>query len=877
MNNIDLRLIKCSYIILVTLIATVSLTLLSCENNESDRTEESSYEKSIQDPVNSSTNEQNSSKEENIDNEKIADSDNEKSQIEIDKDYYSEAFYLESDINSLLNKIDDDFIGLVSDEDYSNIPNEMIIEMADSMVKENFDSYILGRGLNSEINEDYQVVLENIDFKGLTGYNDKLHDLDNYTDIYKVDLDSDSKEEFIFFTPMKTGGLDFEAALFIKQLNDSYKIVDMLTFSFHEDIILIKDNDEIYLIVQTDGYIYSTFGTVFLSKISNNEQLMNSDYSIRKKIFDLDYVSLNLNNVGVNLEILFSDERNEVTLDVLQYINNISYDLMNTPRFFYGDEIPTHDEYLKNVSYFESDTNSYLTELVCKLDINNDGIDELIIKNRERSKNLNVEYFLIQEDNQVTGLDVAFKYPVQYQLTQQWFKEFNNQIYAFNLYSESNNNILVCSIIKGDKEQFVASALLNYRRNIVVYTNNNAITNLREMSPYVSRNYEIVNDDHKRNDSKDKEIALEVNSQLDKLLGNVLSAELQTAISTGNIAEYLNKYLIQDKINDEKFLGIFSRYKMNMTENDSKNNIAMIAIQEIESGHSNHNIFINDILYLDINKDGIKELVLNYELPGTGHHRGSIVLVLRDNEWEYISLDRSIKSAISFDNKMYIITPEYNYNLKTLVGITLSDFDIDMNISDISFIAEYYDFGLELRYSNPDYENTEVVEYVNNVATEVIEKTYKMMHEEGYFPYYDVFVDDGEPLSKSELARLSSSTFFFDYYDTKINHNLYKLDLNNDGTNEYVELIQRIGDNHPAYIEMEEYYVVDNRLYHGDFLTHMNLQIWFKRIGNKTYTFTLSFDYETKKYILMVLDIQGEKVNIVGEYFVSPNAAKIIN
>lgn len=49
-----------------------------------------------------------------------------------------------------------------------------------------------------------------------------------------------------------------------------------------------------------------------------------------------------------------------------------------------------------------------------------------------------------------------------------WYKVFGDLTYTFKLYEHDNHFIMTSSIIKDNEEQFVSSAIINYKKSIVI-------------------------------------------------------------------------------------------------------------------------------------------------------------------------------------------------------------------------------------------------------------------------------------------------------------------------------------------------------------------------------------------------------------------------
>ena len=281
--------------------------------------------------------------------------------------------------------------------------------------------------------------------------------------------------------------------------------------------------------------------------------------------------------------------------------------------------------------------------------------------------------------------------------------------------------------------------------------------------------------------------------------------------------------------------------------------------------------YVNYIYKYALHNDTYYLLVID----SGGSARFADIFIYRETggELEYIggfmTLDQSAK-VISFNGQLYLIERSYNYYTKFTDTITIYKLTSDglENYVCIYLSPEKYQWK-NIDSNGQPYEEA-VTDYVNSIKEDLMIKSQINDDLEIYTG------DETTKFDRDKLLRLNSVAGEAHF----LNDRFYEIDYNNDGVAEYIDKRFWFPSNYTrldlitdTYIFTDKQIVSTNSGFSEDNVTLV--QLWFKEIEGKTFTFRLFLTYGYN-YLLNVALIENTYVTQVQNYLIAPESVFVV-
>ncbi len=320
------------------------------------------------------------------------------------------------------------------------------------------------------------------------------------------------------------------------------------------------------------------------------------------------------------------------------------------------------------------------------------------------------------------------------------------------------------------------------------------------------------------------------------------------------------------KLGSQSFKLTLEQMKKNFPKqlNNEDLNDKYEAYKYIANSDNAQNIFrLNDEMYL-----------INYTLGGSNGANENILYKLINGELVNISSFKSQNNGfgevIYFENYYYYVFLEYNYNLKNYSGIRIHRLGEDSAKENlqIKYLPENYYW--KNIYNMEDENTTEINEYLKDVESTITSHEYL---EKGYVNDMEIIFGD----ETIDYKFLLSETY----------KEYYKIDLANIGIPVYYNKSNHIPSNkRNKWSLRSEFYLLDpitdtamqleKLSFSNNYMNDKRIvQMWFKKFGNKIYTFHI-IHYSDYNYILTIDLIEGDKKTQVRQDILSPSRKFIL-
>jgi hypothetical protein len=225
--------------------------------------------------------------------------------------------------------------------------------------------------------------------------------------------------------------------------------------------------------------------------------------------------------------------------------------------------------------------------------------------------------------------------------------------------------------------------------------------------------------------------------------------------------------------------------------------------------------------------------------------------------WQTLDINARV---IKYNNALYFVQSEYNYYSKYTDTICIYKL-IPGKIKDyVKINLQPKEFEWEKVFNNHQSYDKSISSYVDSIKNDLMNKS----------PINDdiqIYMgDENNKYNENKRLRLKSVGGDYDYYE---------IDFNNDGEPEYYDkkLMFPYNNYETLYLENNFYKFIDNRIMsiYGDFERECGslIQLWFKEIEGKVFTFRLFLD-DGYNYFLNVSLIEDTNKTQVQSYLIVP-------
>ena len=728
------------------------------------------------------------------------------------------------------------------EEDCPGLPIEIINQLKEALHNGNSDALI------NELN-DKSLMITTKDFAFKPNLNDDIElyekDLNDAIQhgtsdflIYKCDTNEDGTDEIIMIQNLKYNYSYRNLAYILKKNGGKYVYAGYDYFCYYRCFAIFNNNGKFYLIANYDDYTTQTTKAVGLFALDGDNSgfmwlINNQQTYIRNSSNDYQYY------------LLYHNINAPIVSDIQSYINEIGTDLVYTDRThntFYGNEIKKNDL----LDEAKNNNSQYNLSNINAVDVNNDGKDEYFEREVFYNAGGDASETMVNWYNPKTMSLYPDPFtvwrPSRYFLTQQWFKTIAGKTVIFSLYHKNSEETYLLDARINEKGQ--TTILLNYMINLVTdiklsdywdYNDTNFVeidyTNLdieKAFPEDIDKGTNNVQGDFVAKNYKGHNIP------------NSLIVLAEKALFDKNF-DKLNLDAVSLEINIDDFYGKFGQY----TYYESKKDFDR---------------YVSHIYKYNIDKNTYYLLVAD----SGGTARFVDITIYKESDGELKDVDRlrslDLDARVNkYNDDFYLIESSYNYNSKNTDTINIYRLVPDeiKEFVAIEFKSNKYECK-EVYNNHQPYEKS-ITSYVVSMKDDIIAKS---TMDENIKVYLG---DENKKFNNDKQSRLKSVGGDHDYYE---------IDFNNDGEPEYFERDFWFPSNSTTLHLIYNFYkFTDTRIIsiNGDFdkANSTLLQLWFKEIDGKVFTFRL-FLKDQKNYFLNVSLVEDTNITQVQSYLFTP-------
>ena len=660
--------------------------------------------------------------------------------------------------------------------------------------------------------------------------------------IYQCDTDGDGTDEIIMIQNLEYDYSSSNCAYILKKSGDKYVYAGYDYLNYYRCFALLKHNGKFYLTTNYDDYKTRTTKAVGLFALNGSNSgfmwLLNNQHTfIRKTSKDYQF------------NVLYKNINAPIVSDVQTYVNETGKDLVYTDRIhktFYGNEIKRDDLLDK-----ARDDNSELRLWnIHTVDVNNDGKDEFfdrkILYNDSARRETEVNWY-----NPTTKSIAPAPFAVwssdQYFLTQQWFVAIGGKTVIFSLYHKNSEDMYLLDARIHENNQ--TTILLDYMINVE--------TNIELSDDWDYKDTNYVEIEYKDSDAKKafpedidkttKSLAAKVQGDFvavnDKCkdIPNSLIVLLEKALYNKNF-DKLDLGSASFEINKDNFYNKFGKYLYYDSKKDYDRFMSHIY---------KYNIDKNTYYLLVADSGGSARLV---DIHVYRELAGKLKSV---DSWVSLDIDARV---IKYQNDFYFIESAYNYYSKYTDIINIYRLAPDKMKDFLAIELKPNQFEWEEVFNNHQSYEKNITSYIESIKDDLMAKS----------PINDnIQVYLGEEKSKFEQDKQQRlKSVGGDDYD------YYKIDFNNDSEPEYFERHFWFPSNYTTLHLINNFYKFTNDRtlsINGGFDREKSklIQLWFKEIGGKVFTFRLFLNDEYN-YFFNVSLVEGTNITQVQSYLIVP-------
>lgn len=654
--------------------------------------------------------------------------------------------------------------------------------------------------------------------------------------IYKCDVNGDQADEIIMMENLKYEYSGSNTAYLLKKSGDKYVFKSYDFLGYYRCFSIFQYGGEFYLIANYDDYQTRTTKAIGLFRLSAEPGFMwlinNEHLYIRKA------------NDGYRYHQLYQNEKAADIEDIKAYIDDIRIDLIFTDRnhkTFYGDEAENYDLLQK-----ARDNNpKTIFWNMYEVDVDNDGQKEYFDKK--------ILYQGLKSESEVSWYDPEsqsiypppFKTwtPSQYYLTQMWFKVINGKTVTCSLYRKNSEDIYLLDVRMAEDGK--TEQLLDY----VISLEANA--EVADYWEYSDTNWQHVDYEDPDMEKAFPEDLYEQSERLSrKIQGDFVAVEYEDEEIPGQLIEMMERALFHGNLLDPDLSSVSFEISVDEfneilgSEGDRDYDRYIQHIYRYSLDHNNYYLTVADTggsaRFVDITL--YKEIEGNIS-PLDG----------------FISLDFNAR-VIEYNNELYLLESSYNYYSKYTDTIMIMKLVPEGVGHYVRISLEPEKFEWEKIYGNGMPYEKAVSGYVSGIQKDLMKKSPINDEIEVYQG------DETSDISHDRKLRLKSVGGDYVYYS---------IDFNNDGETEYFTKRFWFPSNYTRLCLINNFYrftdkrimEIDHDSYNGG--NRLLIQLWFKEIEGKIYTFRL-FLGNKDQYYLNVSLVEGTDITQVQTYIVVP-------
>ena len=653
--------------------------------------------------------------------------------------------------------------------------------------------------------------------------------------IYKCDTNEDGTDEIIMIQNLKYNYSSSNLAYILKKNEGKYVYAGYDYFCYFRCFAIFKNNGKFYLIANYDDYTTKTTKSLGLFALDGDNSgfmwlINNQNTYIRNASNDYQYY------------LLYKNLNAPIVSDIQSYINEIGTDLVYTDRThktFYGNEIEKKD-------LLDETRNINSKYILNEVDVNNDGKDEIFERKILYNAGSDVSETYVNWYNPKTMSLYPDPFtawsPTTYFLTQQWFKTIAGKTVIFSLYHKNSEELYLLDARINENGQ--TTILQNYMINLE--------TNIKLSDYWDYNDTNFVQIDYTNSDIE-KAFPEDIDKGTNNVEGDFVAVNYKGHNIPNNLIILAEKALFDrnfDKldlggvsleINIDDFYGKFGQYTYYEREKDFDR-------------------YVSHIYKYNLDKNTYYLLVAD----SGGTARFVDITIYKESDGELKDVDRLVSldldaRVIKYNENLYLIESSYNYNSKYTDTINIYRLVTDKIKDFVAIELKPNKYECEEVYNNHQpYERT-ITSYVDSrkddiLASSTIDDNIKVY-----------LGDENSKFNNDKKSRLKSVGGDHDYYE---------IDFNNDGEPEYFERDFWFPSNSTTLHLIYNFYKFsDNRIIsiNGDFdkANSTLLQLWFKEIDGKVFTFRL-FLKDQKNYFLNISLVEDTNITQVQSYLFAP-------
>ena len=679
---------------------------------------------------------------------------------------------------------------------------------------------------------------------------------------YKCNLTGDGNDSIIMIENNRYDFSGSNKAYLLNKSGDSYVYAGYDFLGYYRTFAIFEYENRIFLIANYDDYQTRLTKGIGLFDLSDPDT--TGFMWLEKK----SHVYIRKTNADYTYNLLYQNDSPLIIDAVQSYVDSIQVDLIYADRKhngFFGDET-ARDDLLESARKDDPENILKLWNIY-SIDVDNDGCEEYFDRK--------IIYYggsdLRESKARWHDIDKGILYPspfsiwtpAEYYLTQIWFKVIDGQTVVFSLYHKNSEDIyLLDARMSIDGETII---LLDY---VVTLAPKAELTDYWDYESDVN----FIRTDYRDPDFK-KAFPETIDDQIDVFAAQVQSGFVPVDHQDDSIPNDLIVMLEQ-----ALFDGIIDSLDLASTslEIDAEDFYEMFERQakqpykDYDSWYDNKGTFLRFIQHIyRYELDSITYYLLVFDSGGSA--RFADIQLLKESDGTLIKSDYLIaldfnSRVVLFDNKPYLICKYYNYNTKFVDTIIVYSLVQDGIGDPVQIKLSPTEYQWKLIYSNGQPSEETISDYVSGIVGGLV-------GESPINGYSHIYADDETvDFDHNVSLRLKSVGGNYDSY--------YEIDFNNDGIAEYIYKQFWYPSNGTRFYLMNTTYLFSgNRIISTnsafDVEGMMLVQLWFKVIEGKTFTFRL-FLVDGYNYVLNVSFIEDTDITQVQSYIIVPDSQFVV-
>lgn len=683
---------------------------------------------------------------------------------------------------------------------------------------------------------------------------------------YKCDINGDGSNEIIIVENQHYGASWSNCAHLLTKSGDEYIYAGYDYLGYYRCFAIFKYEDRFYLVANYDDYQTGITKAVGLFDLSSE------DSSGFMWLIGKNSIYIRKTSNGYDYNPLYINEATSSTDSAQSYLDSISVDLIYSDRThntFYGDEVERPE--LLETNRKNDPENELKIWNIYSVDIDNDRqeeyFDRKILYHGGSDMTESEVRWLDLDSRTIIPAPFDVWKPAGYYLTQMWFKVIDGKTVIFSLYHQNSDDVYLLDARSLENGKTIR--LFDYvvtlvpKAELADYWDYDSDTNYIKTEyndPNAEKAFpedivEIMDDFAAQTqgsiasvDHKDENIPNDLIIMMEKALfkGNIYSLNLGSASFETDIEAFYDKYGQQQRDAEDGDFILF----------ESKSRFAEY-VRHIYKYHLDGGTYY--LLVVDSGGSGRSVFIYLYKETEDGLDSCDFLE----------SLDFNAR-VIKYKNKLYLIDRSYNYYSKFTDTVSIYKLVPD-KIGDyvtITLLPEKYHW--KNIFSSGQRYGQAITDYIDGIKDDLMAKS----------PINDdieIYVgDETASFDKDRLQRLKSVGGSNQYYEHDP-RDYYEIDYNNDGEVEYINKYYWFPSNYTTlflinktFMFTDERIVTTNSAF--DYKGATLVQLWFKKIDGKIFTFRLIL-LDGYNYFLNVSLIENTDITQVQSYIIASKRA----